>query len=231
MKTIRWQFSILVLLVGVKAFASNTACGPTPPGGKLDSKCQIKTAPPPISYLEDTRKLIELVRSEQLYFLGSDPNSLKWSGEVLWYGDTSCFKVDEKSEMSGHTAVKSVPCSTTIKNRANLAQTKIGNVEEFKSKLTSCLKVKDVSCLRALTSKNIQVSFGVEPPGDQAYLLYSKWKDADFKKMLELLAKGITCNDDKCEFPKQVSNGGTGLRGGIEKVDGRWLLTYYLAGD
>jgi hypothetical protein len=46
------------------------------------------------------------------------------------------------------------------------------------------------------------------------------------------LEQGLNCaSADKCEFPKKVSNEGTGLRGGFEKADDRWLLRYYLAGD
>jgi hypothetical protein len=68
--------------------------------------------------------------------------------------------------------------------------------------------------------------------GDRAFLLYLKWKASDFKKMESLLEQGLNCaSADKCEFPKKVSNEGTGLRGGFEKADDRWLLRYYLAGD
>jgi hypothetical protein len=230
-RTVRQISALVLIFVATRAFAGSVTCGPVPPGGMVDPKCHIKIAPPPIPYLNDTAKLIDLLKSEQIYFVGSDPNSLKWSGEIFWYGDATCFKIEEKTEMSGQATAKSAPCSETIKGRANLTPLKFEKIEEFKKKLTSCLKVKDVNCLRTLTSKSIQVSLGVEPPGDQAYLLYSKWKDSDFKKMLSLVENGLTCTNDKCEFPKKVSNEGMGLRGGVEKANGRWLLTYYLAGD
>lgn len=221
-------FPIGLITVEVHATSS---CGPVPPGGKQDSKCQNQVPAPPIPYLQDAGKLRDLIKSEQIYFLAKSADSLALNGELFWYGDKSCFLVEEKTELSGELKVRTASCSDQIIKRSNIPYVNIGNFEDFKKKFIFCLQKKDVACLRSLTSKSVQVSFGVEPPGDQAYLLYSKWKKSDFEKMERLLRTGTNCNGDKCDFPKTVSDNGIGLRGGFEKLNGRWLLNYYLAGD
>ncbi|MGE0631953.1 MAG: hypothetical protein AB7O96_06070 [Pseudobdellovibrionaceae bacterium] len=223
---------MLILFLSLASLASSPNCGPVSPGGTTDPECNPQTAPPPSSYLQETKNLVELLASAQIYFMGSSPDSLKWSGEIYWYGNGSCFKSNEKSEMSGKADIKTADCSKEIKDRANFKYTSIGTSKEIKAKFIACLMGRDIHCLRSLTDKNIQVSFGVEPPGDQAFLMYSKWKEADFKKMQSLLEQGMSCtSEDRCEFPKKVSDGGLGLRGAFEKSAERWLLKSYLGGD
>lgn len=127
------------------------------------------------------------MKTEQIYFIGSNQDSLKWSGEIYWYGDSTCFRSEEKSEMSGTATIKPSSCTKKIKNRANLKYATIKSVSDLKKRFQSCLKEKDIICLRSMTDKNIQISFGVEPPGDHAFQLYNKWKIPDFKKMESLL--------------------------------------------
>ena len=185
-----------------------------------------------MSYFQETKNLIELLKTEKIYFIGTSSDSLKWSGEIYWYEDATCFQIEEKSEMSGTVTVKSAACTKEIKDRAKFKYASIKTADELKKRFQTCLKAKDINCLRSMTNKSVQVSFGVESPGDQAYLLYSKWKASDFQEMENLLEQGLNCiSQTNCEFPKKVSNEGTGLRGGFEKTDERWLLKYYLAGD
>ncbi len=129
---------ITIVLVALALLTSEIVasanCGPVPPGGKQDSNCQNQTAPPPILYLQDSKNIRDLMKSEQIYFLGENADSLSLSGEIFFYGDKSCFLIKEKAEMSGSIKAQVSKCSDQIKNKSSLSYLRIKNFDEFQKK-------------------------------------------------------------------------------------------------
>ena len=187
------------------------------------------TSPPVTSRFDSATKLFTVLESEEAYFIGEGTEAYKWNGELYWYGDKTCYKLSDDGKS---VKAQSDPCSENIKAQSNMPYAKIEKIEDFKSKFLGCVERKDIPCLRSMTFRNVKVSFGMEPLGDQAMLMYTKWQDADFAKIKELMQKGFKCDtDNDCTFPEEVEDDGMGQRGALSKRKGQWLLESYLGGD
>ncbi len=85
-----------------------------------------------------------------------------------------------------------IKCSPAILEVATESYDKISDFGVFKKRFLECLYERRIPCLRRLTSRNVQISFGVDGLGDRRPLLYPRWKKKDFEEMISALKKDLS---------------------------------------
>ena len=134
-------------------------------------------------------------------------------------------------ERSDKIVSKELHCDPAFLKKATEPYTMISDIEVYKKKLDSCLKENDKKCLRGLISRTLQTSFGFDGYQDRRDYIFKTWKKSDFKRLRDMLGKGVIGEGDYRSFPPKPSDGGLGYRGELKKSNGGWLLVSFLAGD
>ena len=180
---------------------------------------------------DSNEKIGTAVESDEVYFLPEKKeNLLSWTGLLYVHSTQKCFSLldDPKTRVVRSAEVK---CSPSILEKAKEPYDSIDDFKKAKEKFLMCLKAEDSKCLRRLTFRNVQISFGVDGLGDRRDKLYPNWKKTDFEEAYRLLNSGTSENGNKREFPFPFKDNYVGNRGAFEKKAAGWLLVYYLAGD
>lgn len=145
------------------------------------------------------------------------------------YSKKKCIEVQQADDEKIKS--KEVKCNSTFINKAEEPYLKITDFTLFKRKLLKALDKEDKPLLNKLISKTIQLSFGVDGIQDRREIIFSSWKNTDYKRLAKLIRSGTLGDDNYRTFPPKPDNDGTGLRGEFKKKDGGWLLVSFLAGD
>jgi hypothetical protein len=175
-------------------------------------------------------KIQRSVQDDAAYFLPADPNSLlEWTGDLYEYSSQKCVHLVQAQD--GTISSTAIKCSPQLLKLANEPYEKIADFDAFKKKFLSCLDKQDVTCLRHLTWRNVQISFGVDGLGDRRDKLYPTWSKAQFQEAAKLVRKGVANAGERRDFPHPQEPDYIGMRGAFEKKGGAWLLIYYLGGD
>lgn len=180
----------------------------------------------------DRAKLDAAWSEEKIYFEPSHPEKeLNWTGRLYRYSDGKCFDLIDSGEYRGPIPMKETPCPKKLKENALFPYEKIPDFHVFKTRFLKCLEPRDERCLRGMISKTAQFSLGVEPTTDRRDLMFRTWPQERFTSLKILLQKGTIGTGDERTFPPRPANGGMGHRGAFKRIDGRWRLVYFLAGD
>ena len=173
-------------------------------------------------------KLYQLRSTDLIYFRPKKTGDLlSWSGLIYHFQEKKCYRLEPKEKN-----IQSFPadCPKDFLLQATEPYEKIADFEQFKKRFLACAKKQDALCLRKLTSRSVQISFGVDGLGDLRDKLYPAWKKENYEELVRLLEKGFG-GGDRPEFPFPMQENYMGQRGSFEKRDGGWLLVSYLAGD
>lgn len=171
------------------------------------------------------------LENDAIYFLPQNQDDVtSWSGQIYEYETRKCFliKYNQKKDTVKSNEGK---CPQSLTSIATEKYDLISDFDKFKQKFLGCLQEQNQVCLRRLTSKKIQISFGVDGYGDKRAKLYPTWKKKDFEGIIGLLKKGVASSGESRDFPHPQSDAYIGMRGAFEKEQGGWLLKYYLGGD
>ena len=171
------------------------------------------------------------LESDAVYFLPQNKDDVtSWSGHIYEYETKNCFLI-EQNQKNDTIQSSETKCPQALTNIATEKYDLISDFDKFKQKFLGCLHEQDQICLRRLTSKKIQISFGVDGYGDRRAKLYPSWKKKDYEKMIGLIKKGVSPSGENRDFPHPQVDDYIGMRGAFEKEQGGWLLKYYLGGD
>ncbi len=183
------------------------------------------------SNLKDPVSLGELWEDEILYFQPfGKKDSFEWNGVAYNSNEKLCYQLKQKPKAKKVEATK-VKCEKEFLARATEPYEKVADFQKYKSKLIQCLDSQNKECLRKLFSKTMKISFGDEGFGDRRDLVFATWKDADYKRVKQLLLKGVVSEGEYKRFPPEPEEEGLGYRGHFENKNGSWVLASFVAGD
>src|SRR5262249_40371312 len=109
---------------------------------------------------DSQEKLAAAVQAETAYFVPANRDDvMSWTGTLYNYETKTCFNLKQINE-----AVQASPekCPKTLVQTAAEPYDLISDFEKVKNKFLSCLEKQDKVCLRRLTWKRVQISFGVD---------------------------------------------------------------------
>lgn len=183
------------------------------------------------SQLKDPIELAEMWDDEELYFQPSDKaESFDWNGLAYSGKDKTCYQLKQKPKAKKVEATK-VNCQKDFLSRATEPYEKFNDFQKYKTKLIQCLETQNKACLRKLISKTIKISFGDNGFGDRREILFKRWKEADYKRVSQLLKKGVVSEGEYKRFPPDPDDEGLGYRGHFEIKNGFWVLSSFVIGD
>lgn len=182
--------------------------------------------------LTDPIKLSELWDDEVLYYrpIKLFDEAMEWNGVIYLESSKSCYQLSQKKGAE-RVDSKKAECEKEFLEKATLKYEKFSSFEEYKKKLLSCLDTQNEICLRGLISKTMMLGFGGEGLYDRRDYVFARWKKSDYKKVSDLIKKGVVSEGDHKRFPPLPSDRGMGHRGHFENKNGAWVLESFVTGD
>ncbi len=180
---------------------------------------------------KDSISLAELWEDEVLYFKPTGKlESSEWNGLAYNSKEELCYQLKQKP-LAKKVEATQVKCEKEFLSQATEPYEKFADFQKYKARLVQCLDSKNKTCLRKLISKTMKISFGDEGFGDRRDLVFANWRDADYKRVKQLLLKGVVSEGEYKRFPPKPNEGGLGFRGHFENKNGSWVLASFVAGD
>jgi len=172
----------------------------------------------------------ESLASEVTYFIPSNAiTAYSLNGLLFFIKSGRCCQLSESEK--GLLQASPAQCTPKIREKALAPYASTPDFSKFKNQFLSCLKQRNIVCLRPLVMRRFQASFGFEGYGDLRESALNTWTAQDLQKMEALIQIGTVGAGERRQFPPNPENDGTGLRGTFLLTKNGWLLESFLSGD